>query len=119
MGGTAFGVQHQRSMQKQRIFARDRRRAAIHEAGHLVVARWAGAQIVSAWIVQNDNPAPGEKTYAGRVQIAQIGGIAPHRRRMIGVAGAVAEHLGAGGLIEDLWPERLLDVGERLETCRL
>lgn len=88
-------------MQRQRIFARDRRRAAIHEAGHLVVARWAGVQIVSAWIIPNDNPAPGEKTYAGRVQIAQIGGIAPHRRRMIGVAGAVAEHLGAGLWIEN------------------
>jgi hypothetical protein len=92
-------------MDQRRILARDRRAAAIHEAGHLVVARWAGAEIASAWIVQNDNPAPDEKTYGGRVQIVQIGGIDPRRRRMIGVAGAVAEHLGAGGWIEDLWPE--------------
>jgi hypothetical protein len=106
-------------MDQRRILARDRRAAAIHEAGHLVVARWAGAEIASAWIVQNDNPAPDEKTYGGRVQIVQIGGIDPRRRRMIGVAGAVAEHLGAGGWIEDFWPEDSSISESDWRPCRL
>jgi hypothetical protein len=92
-------------MDRKRIAARDRRSAAVHEAGHLVVARWAGAEITSAWIAPNNSPAADEKTWGGGVQIVDRTVLDPHRRRMIGVAGLIAEHLWGGGWIDDFWPE--------------
>lgn len=95
-------------MDRKRIAARDRRNAAVHEAGHLVVARWAGAEIASAWIIPNDGLAADEKAWGGRVQICgRI--VDPHRRRMVGVAGAIAEHLWRDGWIEDFWPDGMCD----------
>ncbi|OAF11765.1 hypothetical protein AYJ54_07855 [Bradyrhizobium centrolobii] len=69
------------------------------------MARWAGAEIASAWILPNEDPVPDEKTWSGRVQIGGVINIDPHRRRMIGVAGAVAEHLWFGGWIENFDPD--------------
>jgi hypothetical protein len=40
-------------MNSKRTFARDRRIAAVHEAGHLVIAMRLGFEIASAWIVPN------------------------------------------------------------------
>jgi hypothetical protein len=43
----------------------------------------------------------------GEAELQIIDGtiVDPHRRRMIGVAGAIAEHLWQDGWIEDFWPE--------------
>jgi hypothetical protein len=92
-------------MDKKRIAARDRRSAAVHEAGHLVVARQYGLKIHSAWIVPNETKDPRqERTWDGQVQITTTS--APEIvRRMVGVAGAVAEHLWRGRWIEDYSPE--------------
>jgi hypothetical protein len=94
-------------MNPKRTLARDRRMAAVHEAGHVVIARRLGLEIVSAWIVPNDGE-PDERTWAGRVQIRR-----PHEadevsRRMVGVAGPVAEYLWRGGWIEDYFPDEAM-----------
>jgi len=57
-------------MNPRRTLARDRRPAAIHEAGHVVVARQLGIEISSAWIAPNDGGLPDERTWIGRVQMA-------------------------------------------------
>jgi hypothetical protein len=76
----------------------------VHEAGHVVVARRFGLRISSAWIVPNEGAEADEVTWAGRVQI-QTSGTPEMARRMVGVAGAVAEWLWRGGWIEDYFPE--------------
>ena len=47
----------------------ERRLAAVHEAGHLVMARRFGFHILAAWITPNPEPAADEKTWRGSVQI--------------------------------------------------
>jgi hypothetical protein len=81
-----------------RVRARDRRMAAIHEAGHLVIARMFGFP-GSAWIWPNDQPE--EKTWLGRTKRCPIISVnhgkvrvktpTKSQDRMIAVAGAVAE----------------------------
>jgi hypothetical protein len=89
-------------MMTKRILARDRRMAAVHEAGHVVVARRLGLRISSAWIVPNEREtAADEQTWSGRVQIESLQGVDQLSRRMVGVAGAVAEWVWWGGWIED------------------
>jgi hypothetical protein len=101
---------------RRKIGARDRRCAAVHEAGHAVVARHFGCEIVSAWIVPADNPGPDEKTWIGRIQIMQAPAD-PLARRMIGVAGEVAEYLWFGGSIEDFYPDVMSKSDWRLSGC--
>jgi hypothetical protein len=93
-------------MNSKRILARDRRQAAVHEAGHVVVARRLGLRISSAWIVLNEGEAAADElTWSGRVQIESVHGVDQLSRRMVGVAGAVAEYLWRGRWIEDFFPE--------------
>lgn len=72
--------------------SRDRRTAAIHEAGHIVIARKLGLPVYSARIVPHDDGGRNEKFWTGWVRLG------PYRtkptkcqRRMVGVAGAIAE----------------------------
>lgn len=103
-------------MNSKRILAWDRRMAAVHEAGHVVVARRFGLEILSAWIVPNDADDPQEKTWIGRVQIRTSG--APEMVcRMVGVAGSVAEHLWSGGWIEDFFPDAMSESDWHLAGC--
>jgi hypothetical protein len=74
----------------KRAQARDRRHAAVHEASHIIVARHFGCEVTSA-----------ERSWAGRMQWTGFNRISIQARRMIGVAGAVADHLWFGGWIED------------------
>jgi hypothetical protein len=53
-----------------RISARDRRMAAIHEAGHIVMARKLGLPLSSAWIVPNGDGGLEENFWTGRVRLA-------------------------------------------------
>jgi hypothetical protein len=104
-------------MDQRRIFARDRRSAAVHEAGHVVVTRILDLEIMSAWIVPNDGDDT-ERTWAGRVQIANVRGAGDLARRMVGVAGSVAEHLWRSEWIEDYWPdEEMSDSDWQLAGC--
>jgi hypothetical protein len=92
-------------MNPKRILARERRSAAIHEAGHVVIARRLGFELLSAWIVPHDGEEPDDRTWIGRVQIGRPHEASEYDRRMLGVAGAVAEHLWHGGWIEDYSPD--------------
>jgi hypothetical protein len=71
--------------------SRDRRMAAIHEAGHVVMTRKLGLPLASAWIVPNDGGGFEEKFWTGRVQRHATTKPTKRQRRMVGVAGAIAE----------------------------
>jgi Phosphotransferase enzyme family len=78
-------------MTPNEILAHDRRLAAVHEAGHVVVARSCGGKILSCWIVPNDEwtveLALNEKSWIGRTQTVHLDHT---QRRLVGVAGIVA-----------------------------
>jgi hypothetical protein len=92
-------------MDQRRIFARDRRSVAAHEAGHVVVARILNLEIMSAWIAPNGGDDT-ERTWVGRVQIANVRSADDLARRMVGCAGAVAELCWRGEFVDpDYWTE--------------
>jgi hypothetical protein len=81
-------------MTPERICVRDRRMAAVHEAGHIVTARALGFEVLSAWIGKNEGEVV-ERTWIGDVRIAGLEKADDVSRRMVGVAGSVAAHCGA------------------------
>jgi hypothetical protein len=89
-----------------RVIARDRRMAAIHEAGHMVVASRFGFRCQAFILPTPDNDRGEEKMWVGRCSLA---GRKPtkQRKRMIAVAGAVAE---AYWQDRDIW-----DVAEEID----
>jgi hypothetical protein len=101
----------------RKISARHRRVAAVHEAGHVVVARRFGLKIGSAWIAPNDGPE--ERTWVGRVEISTAD--APEIAcQMVGMAGSVAERLWQGESLGDYWLGDLMsDSDLRLAGCPL
>jgi hypothetical protein len=75
------------------IWVRDRRKAALHEAGHIVMANqcWVGA---FGYIFLRLNPGPDERFWGGKVHVLdqkRFSRLSRLRRCMIAVAGAVAE----------------------------
>lgn len=77
---------------RKQIQARDRRHAAIHEAGHLAVAASFGLYPTSAWIAPSDGAdSENERLWHGRVQFLTLDRLDALQRRMVGCAGAVAE----------------------------
>lgn len=96
-----------------RIKAYDRRAAAIHEAGHALMAVHLG-YVADAWVYPNDSGNPLEsKTWVGHVCLH--GG--PNNRshsRLIALAGMAAETIWKNGHHEDYahsygWEDYLLD----------
>jgi hypothetical protein len=78
---------------KVEIWVRDRRKAALHEAGHIIIANECG---VSAYghIFAHHNPAPDEKRWGGKAVISdpkRFSRLSRLKRCMIAVAGAVGE----------------------------
>jgi hypothetical protein len=92
-----------------RVVARDRRSAAVHEAGHLVIARMLSikAQAHIYYKVENEDfDLLAEKTWSGQTCTPNE---SPDRRErsMIAVAGAVAELCWRGELVDEYyWFER-------------
>jgi hypothetical protein len=76
-----------------RIEARDRRNAAIHEAGHVVMARHVGVHVEWAEIWPNDHADEGEKAWIGRCRFHRPRPVSQARMAMIAVAGTIAEHV--------------------------
>jgi len=95
------------------------RRSAIRSstAFHIVVARLFDIEISSAWIAPNDAAPADERTWIGRVQIFHPGEKGEHARRMIGVAGSVAEWLWQGVWIEDFSPDAMSESDWHLAGC--
>ncbi len=82
--------------------AYDRRRAAIHEAGHAVMAAHLGYG-AQAWIYRNETGGGlAEKTWLGHVTMRNVPDACDHpHARMIAVSGMVAETLWKDGHVED------------------
>jgi len=74
-----------------RVVARDRRLAAVHEAGHVVVAAHFGLPPARARISRVVAPAPDQRAWTGRVQCRGLDVLSSLERRMLGCAGAAAE----------------------------
>jgi hypothetical protein len=74
----------------------ERRNAAIHEAGHAVIARHVGVHVEWAEIWRKDPADEGEKAWIGRCRFYRPRPVSRARRAMIAVAGAIAEHVWRG-----------------------
>jgi hypothetical protein len=85
----------------QRISAWERRKAAIHEAGHAVVGFSFGLAH-TARIFPNDNPTPEDRTWLGQTTFYTA---APGHleARMIACAGAAAECGWMGEEVDDIF----------------
>lgn len=85
-------------MSPNRTLARDRRMAAVHEAGHVVIARRVGFKTAVAWIWPNEGRRE-ERSWLGRPLLQKAPQVDDLSRRRVGVAGSIAEHLWHGGWI--------------------
>jgi hypothetical protein len=103
-------------MNSKRTLARERRLAAVHEAGHVVIARRVGFKTASAWDHDGREDAEDEGTWTGRVQIESVRAD-KFACRMVGVAGSVAEHLWLGGWIDNYFPDTLSEDDWHLTGC--
>ena len=77
---------------------------AMHEAGHVVVARHVGARNVSAHIFRRcDATIEGDKSWGGQARWFELDRkLSPARRLMVGVAGTIAEDVWRGNDMDDL-----------------
>jgi hypothetical protein len=86
-------------MTRMRIAARDRRMVAIHEAGHVTVARHVGWVGVSAWLEKTPDPGICEKLWIGHTRYLSPSiinkKIYNKNIDMFAVAGAVAGFVGS------------------------
>jgi hypothetical protein len=81
-------------MNPARTQAQDRRMSAIHEAGHVVMARHLRRAVGFAFIAPTLGVEPEDQflsTWHGKAGLADPFGTTASQRRRIGVAGAVAE----------------------------
>ncbi len=98
-----------------RIQAYDRRLAAIHESGHALVSLHLGYD-ADAWIYPREISDPlSEKTWAGHATMRNMPIECHHpHRRMVAIAGMVAERIWQSGYDEDYvepygWEDHLRD----------
>jgi hypothetical protein len=94
--------------------ARDRRDAAVHEAGHVVVARHVGVTVVRAYIY----PVPdalddylNRTMWNGDTVLARFDNASPEQLAKIAVAGAIATLSWRGKPIE-LWKFQMKSFGD-------
>jgi hypothetical protein len=79
----------------KRISASDRRKLAVHEAGHAVIALHLGYDPdVAIWYTGSDDPLT-EKAWLGQTRMSMPPTTPVEHHRMIGVAGMVAEDIWA------------------------
>ena len=95
----------------RRIDARDRRLAAIHEAGHHVIARYHGMDEVESWIERVGDPTVYNNAWVGRTRWLRPSDESSRRDAMIALAGMVAENQWRG--IND--PDRIGDIYDLLD----
>jgi hypothetical protein len=92
----------------KRLEAWDRRRAAIHEAGHHVMACYRGMEEVDSWIERVGDPTLYEKSWVGRCRWHRPHPEAGQHDVMIAIAGLIAEALWRAG--DDLEPMDIYDM---------
>jgi hypothetical protein len=76
-----------------RILAKDRRNAAVHEAGHIVIAEHQGIYPEGAYITPNLDGNKFDTFWTGRVFYLGIEEIPKRKRMMIACAGALSEDI--------------------------
>jgi hypothetical protein len=81
------------------ILLRDRRRAAIHEAGHFTIGRHLGLLTFNARIEKNPIQSRDEKSWIGSAYI--LPSTTLRKNRMVAVAGADAEFCWDREMFED------------------
>jgi len=84
-----------------RFEAFDRRRTALHEAGHVVMGRAIGIRDICAVIWRNPKPTPDEKLWFGTT-MCQTRRISAASLRLFGVAGVAAETFSERLSAEDI-----------------
>jgi hypothetical protein len=85
----------------QRIIARDRRKAAVHEAGHIVIGESLGHKLLFSYIQPTSTSDPRlEKTWIGQAVFYPIR--LKKEREMVAVAGVVAECCWSGDTFDDI-----------------
>ena len=84
------------SIRLKRLEARDRRLAAIHEAGHHIIARHRGIHVIDSWIERAGDPTRDTSAWGGRCRWRNPSRVSKVTRCMIAVAGMVAEELWKG-----------------------
>jgi hypothetical protein len=82
--------------QIKRLEARDRRLAAVHEAGHIVVACKLGISEIGATLTKCADSDPMERTWWSGEHRACLRGVSKQKRTMYAVAGIVAEACWSG-----------------------
>jgi hypothetical protein len=122
------------TLYRKRVFAMDRRMAAIHEGGHLVIARMLKLPVLDAWIAPTTNNYPWgiNRTWTGQVVLGPFikKKYTKSKKRLIGVAGVVAEQRWCGAdpsddvdwhdphiTSESDWEDIGCDPGEPNDAC--
>lgn len=97
------------ALKKHRMMAHDRRMAAVHEAGHAVMAMHLGLDVLDAAIYPNrTEDIFSEKSYVGRTTYDRPTNL--EQNRLISVAGMVAEHVWkARGPAYEYWWDVICD----------
>jgi len=89
--------------------ARVRRRTAVHEAGHYVVARHLGVRSGAAWIFRapGDADLASRRSWAGKFSAPrqEMNRLSARRLTMTAVAGIVAEHAWDSRRQQEEWGE--------------
>ena len=102
-----------------RILAHDRRKSAVHEAGHYVIGRHFGLKSGDAWISPTGaDPRGDEQTWIGqhRVRREELDRLSDIRRMMLGVSGLVAERRWEEAVNDPSdWPTDLYEALEEPE----
>jgi len=89
---------------RSRGSARDRRHAAVHEAGHVVAARYLGIRILQAEIRKNEPHDSTDKDWVGSVR-CMTEGVVASKIEVVAVAGLVAEACWDGEIFEQLYED--------------
>jgi hypothetical protein len=104
------------------MLARDRRLASVHEAGHFVMARRVGMLCLNAKTCEHQPKDLTEKNWVGSIQCVTAG-VTMKTRRLVAVAGAVAEACWRGETFDnfqcdwELGPEIMSQADWEMSGC--
>ncbi|MDN4987182.1 hypothetical protein QY049_28885 [Bradyrhizobium sp. WYCCWR 13022] len=107
---------------RAKIAAKDRRYAAVHEAGHVVVARYLGLFGVQAEIRKIDPQDYTDKEWVGSTRCLMLD-VDASTRIMVAVAGAVAEACWHNEIFDELYttledsPEQMSQSDWEMSGC--